>query len=299
MSDLEIEGLPQEVVEPENQTTNAPPPDWSSTFLDIDEDIEIGEGLEEEPTGTGSQPPSDEVETLRQQLKDQQERMQQLQMQSAAQQAIQPLVEQLNQPKPQQAQQQPGEPYEEFRKRLDENYLETGITSTMDEYFARRLQPEVQRLLQNNMYMSKKFVSRDPEKGPLYQKYQREVDELVQTLPPQDRLYNPDVYDEAVARVAAKHGDEIINDRVQQQLEAEREKIKEEIRKELGVQPTRKPTYNATSNLQPPPQSRTGGRKMSLEQLRQKYPQHVKDAAARGIPAHMYFRTLARKGMLK
>ena len=302
MSDLN-QALPEEVTEPElNPNTNAPPPDWTSTFLDEDEDIEIGD-IGTPPEGEPAGPKEDEVEALKLQLKEQQERLQALQVQKAAEQAIQPMMEQLGQqlqPKQQQPVQQPGESDDEFRKRLDENYLETGITSAMDEYFARRLRPEVQRLLQNNLYTSRRLAMLDPEKGPLYQKYQREVEERIAQLPPQSKLYNPEVYDEAIAQVAAKHGDEIINERLQQALETEREKIKAELMEELGsAAPKRRPVHSATPAQQAPPVARTAGRKMSLEQLKVKFPQHAQEAAARGIPAHQYFRILAKKGMLK
>lgn len=301
MSDLN-QALPEEVAEPEvNPNTNAPPPDWTSTFLDEDEDIEIGDviGLPPEtPAGT----PNDEVATLQAQLKEQQERLQALQIENTARNAIQPVVEQLSQLQPKQpvqAVQQPGESDDAFRKRIDESYLETGLVSSMDEYFARRLRPEVQRLLQNNLYTSRRLAMLDPEKGPLYKKYQREVEDHIAQLPPQDKLYNPEVYDNAVAAVAAKHGDEIIDERVQRALEAEREKIKEELLKEMGHTAPGRPVHNATPTQQAPPAARTSGRKISLEQLKMKYPEHVQAAAARGIPTHVYFRTLAKKGMLK
>jgi len=299
MSDIDL-NLPEEVTDPGNPTTNAPPPDWTSTFLDADEDIEIGD-VGDIPPGETKPAETDEVIELQKKLQDQQERLSALQAQNAAQQAIQPLVEQLGQMQPQaQPIQQPGESDETFRKRLDENYLETGLTSAMDEYFARRLRPEVQRLLQNNLYTSRRLVALDPEKGPLYKKYQREVEDHITQLPPQAKLYNPEVYDEAVAQVAARHGDEIINERLQQALETEREKIKAELLKEMGhTTPTTKPVHSATPTQQAPPVSRASGRKMSLDQLKSKYPEHVKDASARGIPVHVYFRTLAKRGMLK
>lgn len=299
MSDLNIDPNLEGLETPPE--SNATPPDWTSTFLDIDEDIEVvGEGV---APPEGAEIPPDEVAELREKLKEQQARISELTTTRQVEAAMKPVVDQINQLQQpqQQAAQQPGESDAEFKTRIDENYLETGLTGAIDEVFARRLRPEIQRLLQNNLYSSRRFVMLDPEKGPLYSKYKQEVEAHIAQLPPQEKLYSPEVYDTAVATIAARHGDEIINEKLAQALEAEREKIKEELKAELGVAaaPTAKPTFSATTPNQPPPDRAAGGNRMSPAQLQVRFPQHVKDAAARGIPAHRYFKYLAKKGLLK
>lgn len=279
-----------------------PEPDWNSTFLDEDDDIEIISGGVPPQEAPAALPEG--VEELRRQLKEQQDRIERLTQENQQRNMLEPVMSQLQQMQQQQQmpQREPGESEEEFRKRLDDNYLETGITGAMDEYFARRLRPEVQRLLQNNLYTSRRLAMLDPEKGPLYQKYRQEVEQYVQNLPPQQRLYSPTVYEDAITAVSARHGDEIINERLQQALEQERERIKEELRKEMGLASAPKRAARSATPIQgaPGPGSpRTGAVKMSLEQLRIKYPEHSKAALARGVPEHVYFKTLAKKGLLK
>ena len=277
----------------------APPDDlFRSTFLDENEDIEIDEA--------GTPPPEvktveevAELESLKTQLQAQQAKIAELNTRGQIREELAPLLSQLGQPQQQQQiVQQPQETDEAFGKRLDDSYLETGITGAMDEYFARRLRPEVQRLMQNNLYTSRRLAMLDPEKGPLYTKYRVDVDNYIAQLPPQKKLYSPDIYDEAINTVSMQHGDEILKEQVAQALEAEREKIKEELRKELGA-PTSRPAHSATSTQQPAPVPRATGTRMSLAQLKGRYPEHVKDAFNKGIPIHTYFKYLAKKGELK
>ena len=147
----------------------APPDDlFRSTFLDEDEDIEIDEAGTPPPVKTAEE--AAEIEKLKTQLQAQQVRINELNTRGQIREELAPLLTQLGQPQQQQAVQQPQESDDAFNKRIDDSYLETGLAGAIDEVFARRLRPEVQRLMQNNLYTSRRLAMLDPEKGPLYTK---------------------------------------------------------------------------------------------------------------------------------
>lgn len=277
---------------------NAIPPDFGSTFLNMEEDIEVaGEGEVDEKTPA-------EMDLLKQQVAKQQELIAKLEtkqtVDSAVAGALAPVLDRLGQPAHQPIMQQPQESEADFKKRLDENTLEMGFSTAMDQFYARKLAPEVQRLLANNVNLSRKFVQLDPSKGPLYKTYKKEVDDYVAAMPPQAKLYNPDLYEEAVNVVASRHSDEIMGLQLQTKLAEEREKLKEELRQELGLEKKTapaKPIHSATNQNQPGPTKRTTS--LSVAQLTERYPQHAKDAFIKGVPPHTYFKYLAEKGLLK
>ena len=278
---------------------NPTPPDYSSTSLLAEDDIEVQSvGETKEPVAPA------EVDLLKQQLVKQQELITKLEAKqnigAAVSESLAPVLERIGQPaQPVIMPQQQGETEEEFEKRLDENAFEMGVSKAMKQFFNRNLAPEVRRLMVNNVHLSKKFVQLDPNKSKLYAKYGKEIDAYVAAQPPNVQLSNPDIYDDAVNAVASRHSEELLNEQLETRLASEREKIKAEILKEVGAgKPAgSKPVFNATNPNQPTPTKKSNT--LTVKQLVDKYPDKAKEAFVKGIPVHIYFKHLAEKGLLK
>ena len=108
----------------------------------------------------------------------------------------------------------------EFKERMKEHLYDDPV-AMMDEYFSKKLSPEIRRLASNNQFQSQKFLELDPEKGETYKKYKSEVDLVVEKLPPQDKLYDPDIYTKAYQQVMATHIDDIIAAKVQEAIKTQ------------------------------------------------------------------------------
>jgi len=121
----------------------------------------------------------------------------------------------LNQP--QQQPQQKRESDAEFAARIKEQLFENPVES-MKEIVGRQIAPEVQRLAANNMHWSQKSLEANPNLSVVFTKYRAEIDAEVQKASPQDRLYDPEIYEKAAQRVTANHITDIINERVQEAL---------------------------------------------------------------------------------
>jgi len=91
-------------------------------------------------------------------------------------------------------------------------------TAVLDEYMARKLSPEIRRLATNNQYQSRRFLELDPDKGATYKKYKAQIDAVVETLPPEEKLYNPEVYLKAYNQVITSNIDDIIATKVAEAL---------------------------------------------------------------------------------
>lgn len=114
--------------------------------------------------------------------------------------------------------QAPAFDYGKFKQEIDDGFMESP-TSALDKYFQMKMQPEVQRLMGNNLANSKRFTELDEGRRETYRQYQSEIEAEVQGLPPQSKLYDPDVYQKAHDRVVSRHMNEIIDARVKQALE--------------------------------------------------------------------------------
>jgi hypothetical protein len=88
----------------------------------------------------------------------------------------------------------------------------------LDYYFAKKIQPDVQRLLSGNLSNSRKFAKLNPETKWVMDEYGAEVEDEIARMPPAAQLQNPDVYEEACNRVKLKHVDVIIERQVAERL---------------------------------------------------------------------------------
>lgn len=267
------------------------PPDFNSTYLD---DVDV---IIEDPATQVSVKP-EEIEAMRQKLAEQEKQITDLKTQGDTSRAIQAGITALGQSLRQPGMtpsaqptviQQSGETEEVFQKRLDEGLLERGATATMGEYFSRKLLPEVQRLLQNNLVNSRRFVVMDPTRGVLYQKYRQDIEAAVAALSPADKLYDPEVYEKMTDRIAALHANEIIDERVQQQVAAQLEKLK------AAQLPTAKPgpvaAVAAARGERPAPAPVRREVRLTAEEAK-----YAKDHL---IPPQEYAAYLTRKGLKK
>lgn len=192
--------------------------------------------------------------------------------------------------------QQSGESDEEFRKRVDAGLLERGASATVEEIWMRQLRPEVQRLAQSNITNSRRFVVLDPSRGPLYQKYRAEVEQMVAGLPPEQRLYNPEVYEQVVDRVASIHAEEILNERVQAAVAKERETLAAATAAATAAAQPGAPAVHAQIGARPG--SGAGGAPAGKTTLRLT-PAEAAYAHAHLIPEKVYAEWLVRKGVKK
>jgi len=118
-----------------------------------------------------------------------------------------------NQPVPTaQAPQSPQEKPEELRERINQKSLESPADA-MDEYFTHKMGPMVGQTLQGNLTLARKLMELDPERGPTFRKYVKDIDRLVESAPPQAKV-DPTIYDRAYKQVIQDHIDEIIAEKV-------------------------------------------------------------------------------------
>jgi hypothetical protein len=145
----------------------------------------------------------------------------------ALQEAVLSLGQNLQQPAAPVQQVQPSmETEEEFKKKVDEGQYEGDLYGLMMEFQKRKIGPEVQSILQSNLYNSKRFVELDPKMGLIYKKYQTEIENEVNQLPPVQKLKVPDIYKKVTELVASRHMDEIMNETVEA-------RVAEEVKKQL------------------------------------------------------------------
>ena len=119
----------------------------------------------------------------------------------------------------QQQPQQPVETEEVFNERIKSTMYDNP-RQAMDEYYGKKLMPEVNRLAANNLYHSQKFLELDPERGANYKKYQKAIDAQVRTMTPQEQLYDPEIYQKAYQQVMVLHIDDTVAEAVKVALEA-------------------------------------------------------------------------------
>lgn len=110
-------------------------------------------------------------------------------------------------------QQQPGESIEEFKKRINQKYLEDPY-ETMVEFSNRYVGSAMQTVVEQSLALQREIaVLKSPDKD-FISKYRDEIDAEVSRYPTEMRLKDPEVYDRSIALVKARHMDEIIAQKV-------------------------------------------------------------------------------------
>ena len=120
---------------------------------------------------------------------------------------------------------------EEFKEKLMET-MNDDPEKAMQMFYQQKLGPELQSLMQTNLYHSKKYLSLDPKRKDTAKKYERDIEMEVQNVDPVQRLRNPAVYEEAHDRVVSRNLDEVMAEKIDGFLEAKM--------KEAGLLPDKK-----------------------------------------------------------
>lgn len=128
---------------------------------------------------------------------------------------------------------QAGESPEQFRKRINEAiFASDDPYGLIAEIAKREVAPFIGQQGQGASQLAKKVMELDPEKGPTFKKYKKEIEEFVGQLPAEQRIL-PQVWEYAHTQVAARHIDDIQQEKIDQILE---KKLDERLR-ELGIDP--------------------------------------------------------------
>ena len=91
--------------------------------------------------------------------------------------------------------QQPYESDEQFAKRIEDELFKSGNTlKALREVVGKEVAPVINHLQSITVQQSRKLMELDPEKGTYFKKYAKDIDEVVNSLPAQQRV-NPAVYE--------------------------------------------------------------------------------------------------------
>ena len=273
--------------------TEIPPINWES-MPEEDYDIQVGEIEEGEvEPGQSQEDLIAEVSKLKEDLTTMATKAD---SNKALQEAVLSLGQNLQQPQTViQQQQAPIETEEEFKKKVNEGQYEGNLYDLMEEFQKRKIGPEVQSILQSNLYHSKRDVELDPKMGLVFKKYQNEIETEVAKLPPAQTLKVPDIYKKVTELVASRHMDEIMNETVEA-------RVMEEVTKQLekhGITGTgqpaslKAPNWSENSTNRPAPLKDGGKIKGRLTNAEAAF------AQTKGIPNHQLWETLKSNSLLK
>lgn len=199
------------------------PPDMDDFEIVVTDEEEVEEQEPEVPEEYKNLKKADLVAKIQETQTKFQSELEELKAQKAADQGFGSLAEQLKQTVQQQQQnapQQPQKPPELTQEEWNEKFAEDPFKA-MNEFYAHKLGPEVQRLMMNNVNVSKEFIQMDEGRKGTYAKYQDEIEAEVNKAPPQEKVTNTNIYREAHDRVVARHLDDVISLKVQEALEAQ------------------------------------------------------------------------------
>ncbi len=117
--------------------------------------------------------------------------------------------------------QQPGETLEQFKARYNEKFYDNPFENTM-EFHRKQLLPEIQRIMASNMQLSRKLAMLDPDRKDTFALYMPEIDDMVGKLPPEQKLYDADVYTRVHDIVISRHVNEIVDRKVKEAMQEPR-----------------------------------------------------------------------------
>lgn len=115
-------------------------------------------------------------------------------------------------------QQTPTETEAEFRERVNREFIDDPF-KIVSELVTRKVTPDIQRIAANNLAVSKKFAVVDPDVSFIIQKYGQEVDEALHRFTPLEQYTDADIYKKAAQVVKNNHIDDIVAQRVAEELE--------------------------------------------------------------------------------
>jgi len=195
-----------------------------------------------------------------------------------------------------QEQQQPGETDQQFRDRIEKEIFETGkTTGALQEAIGRFVGPYFQQTLGTISEQSKKLLETDPARGPTYKKYQKEIEDYVNKLPPQQRALNPNVWEHAYEAAVRRHSEDIVQERIQ-------EGVKKAL-KEMGIEPGGKKAPAAVGTGQGSsmavPEAQGVKRKTQIHVTPDQKSALERSAEIRGVDLAVYMQTTAGQEELR
>lgn len=202
-----------------------------------------------------------EIETLK---KQNEELLKKSDSTSALKDSFQELAKsiQRNQQPVQIPEQKPQESDDDFYKRINEGLFEGDAATLLKEFYDRKMAPERNQQMMNNLYHSRKEVERDPKLGPILQKYKPEIEELIQATPFETKRLMADIYERATKQIAQSHMDEIMDESMSEQVAR---KVAEELKK-YGIDPEKgrgkspsSPIYSESNMARPSGDSKDKG----------------------------------------
>lgn len=119
-----------------------------------------------------------------------------------------------NQGQQQVAPQQPGESYEDFKKRLNSELFGDNPAEVLEEYFNKKMGPILQQVSGLSANQQKDLMMVKDETKKYFRKYQGDIESFHDSLPP-DQKSNPRSWQYAYDEVLKKKQNEIIDDEVQ------------------------------------------------------------------------------------
>lgn len=127
---------------------------------------------------------------------------------------------------------------EEYAKRFEEGIFtrDKGF-ATFREAVQREVTPVIQNLQAMTVQQSKRLLELDPEKGTYFKKFSGEIENVVQNLPPAQRIM-PGVYDWAYDKVMAAKAPEIAKEQADALVLSKVDELVNQKLKELGIDPT-------------------------------------------------------------
>ena len=128
-----------------------------------------------------------------------------------------------------------GDPHERLREEMNEDPI-----GVLDRHFQSRIAPLANTYADNQAQLNRQLtaerLSRDEVNRELWQKYEKEVDEFMSTMPGQVRV-QPNAYENAFRFVLSQHLDEVVDLRVSKRSEAEKRAFVEPATAAVGAQP--------------------------------------------------------------
>src|SRR5213080_2789784 len=127
------------------------------------------------------------------------------------------------------------DPVEQLRERMNDDPI-----GVLDQHFQSRIAPLANTYAENqaalNRQLTAERLSRDEVNRELWQKYEKEVDDFMSTMPGQVRV-QPNAYENAFKFILAQHLDEVIEHRTSKKTEAEKRAFVEPATAAEGARP--------------------------------------------------------------
>ena len=186
--------------------------------------------------------------------------------------------------------QKPRESDADYATRMKDDYYKDPYNNYV-EFNQRVNGPVIQGVVTQTMELQKSILKLDPEKGPRFKKYEKEIDAEFDRTPIQQRFSDPRIYTKIYNVVIAQHADEFIAEGI-----AAATKGVETPTPNAPTAP--RGNYNATSTTKPV--TTTGNPPKRTRITAAQVPQYVKDIAHnKGVGAVDCYVWMRDQGLLR